>query len=66
MFRDSADKLERHEFRERQLGDQVKKMLGGIDKKQKNEDARLGEIAASITKLDDRIRNIEMKLDHQV
>uniref|UniRef100_A0A1B6D977 Paramyosin n=1 Tax=Clastoptera arizonana TaxID=38151 RepID=A0A1B6D977_9HEMI len=65
MFRDSTDKLERHEFRERQLGEQVKKMLANIDKKQKAGETKLEEIMASIAKLDDRMRNIELKLEQQ-
>lgn len=66
MFRDSTDKLERHEYRERVLGDHMKKALSSLDKRQRTLETNNEAMAASLTKLDERLRAIEAKLDHQV
>lgn len=55
MIRMSEDKLERHEFRERILGDQLKKMLVGLDKKHR----ALEPLKGMISRLDDRLSNVE-------
>lgn len=55
MIRMSEDKLERHEFRERTLGDQLKKMLIGLDKKHR----ALEPLKGMISRLDDRLSNVE-------
>lgn len=39
MFRGNTDKLERHELRERALGEQLKKALVGLDKRQEQAEA---------------------------
>lgn len=65
MFRDSTDKLERHEYRERQLGEQMKKALSGLDKRQRNQDHNIDVIVNTLSKLDERLRNIESKLVEQ-
>ncbi|CAD0202483.1 unnamed protein product [Chrysodeixis includens] len=55
MIRMSEDKLERHEFREKALGDQLKKMLIGLDKKHR----ALEPLKGMISRLDDRLSNVE-------
>lgn len=55
MMRLSEDKLERHEFREKALGDQLKKMLMGLDKKHR----ALEPLKGMISRLDDRLSNVE-------
>lgn len=44
VARNTDDKLERHEFRERQLGEQVKKGLINIDKRIKMLDPLKGTV----------------------
>lgn len=55
MFRTSEDKLERHEYREKALGEQLKKMIMGLEKKHRNLEAMKG----TISRLDDRLYNVE-------
>ncbi|CAB3230722.1 unnamed protein product [Arctia plantaginis] len=55
MIRLSEDKLERHELRERSLGEQVKKMLNNLDKKHR----ALEPLKGMISRLDDRLSNVE-------
>ena len=57
MFRDNTDKLERHEYRERQLGDQVKKTLVSIEKKQKAEET--SQILETLNVISRRLDMIE-------
>lgn len=59
MFRDTGDKLERHEYRERQLGEQLKKALVGLDKRHRTTDHNLDAISQVVNRLDDRLLNIE-------
>ncbi|KAJ0174514.1 hypothetical protein K1T71_009622 [Dendrolimus kikuchii] len=55
MMRLLEDKLERHEYREKALGDQVKKMLLGLDKKHR----ALEPLKGMISRLDERLSNVE-------
>ncbi|XP_059048751.1 collectin-12 [Achroia grisella] len=55
MFRSSEDKLERHEYREKALGDQLKRTLAGIDKKHR----ALEPLKGMISRLDERLSNVE-------
>ncbi|CAH2250106.1 jg6843 [Pararge aegeria aegeria] len=55
MFRISEDKLERHEYREKALGEQLKKMILGLEKKHRN----LESLKGTISRLDDRLYNVE-------
>ncbi|KAK4874105.1 hypothetical protein RN001_013465 [Aquatica leii] len=55
MIRSSEDKLERHEFRERTLGDQIKKVLSTIDKRQR----MLDPVKGTIGRLDERLATVE-------
>ena len=59
MFRDTGDKLERHEYRERQLGEQLKKALVGLDKRHRTTDHNMDAISQVGNRLDDRLLNIE-------
>jgi len=59
MFRDSGDKLERHEYRERQLGEQLKKALVGLDKRHRTTDSNLDAISQVVNRLDERLLNVE-------
>lgn len=59
MFRDTGDKLERHEYRERQLGEQLKKALVGLDKRHRATDLNLDAISKVVNQLDGRLLNIE-------
>nr|CAD7269441.1 unnamed protein product [Timema shepardi] len=59
MFRDMGGKLERHEHREKQLGDQVKKSLSGLDKKLRSSDHSLETISLSVAQLGERLQAVE-------
>ena len=59
MFRDSTDKLERHEYRERQLGDQLKKTLSAIEKKQKTDETTTNQFLEVINQLKQKLENLE-------
>ncbi|VVC87264.1 unnamed protein product [Leptidea sinapis] len=55
MFRQTDDKLERHEQRERGLGEILKKYLASIDKKQK----ALEPLKGIVSRIDERLSNVE-------
>jgi hypothetical protein len=59
MFRDTGDKLERHEYRERQLGEQLKKTLVGLDKRHRAADTNFDAISKVVNRLDERLLNVE-------
>lgn len=54
-MRSTEDKLERHEFRERALGEQIKKMLVTLDKRLK----LLDPVKGTISRLDERLAGVE-------
>ncbi|PSN31856.1 hypothetical protein C0J52_26192 [Blattella germanica] len=62
MFRDTGDKLERHEYRERQLGDQLKKALVGLDKRHRTADHNLNMIVQVVNRMDERLISMEKTL----
>lgn len=55
MMRENTEKLERHEARERQLGEQLKKALAVLTKRMSTVDA----VKVQLTKLDERVTGIE-------
>lgn len=62
LFRDTTDKLERHELRERQLGEQLKKALSSLDKRERAQDHLLNGIVSKLNSAEDRLRKIESAL----
>ncbi|XP_066992359.2 putative leucine-rich repeat-containing protein DDB_G0290503 [Anabrus simplex] len=59
LFHDLSDKLERHEYRERQLGDQMKKLVTSLDKRQRTADQRLINLTKT---LEERLSSVENSL----
>lgn len=55
MMRENTEKLERHEVRERQLGEQLKKTIAILTKRVSVVDG----VKLQLTKLDERISGIE-------
>lgn len=55
VARNTDDKLERHEFRERQLGEQLKKGLINIDKRIK----MLDPLKGAVSRIDERLAAVE-------
>ena len=61
MMRENTDKLERHEARERQLGEQLKKSLAVLTKRVLTIDG----IKFQLTKLDERVTGIEQLISQR-
>lgn len=61
VMHDTGDKLERHEYRERQLGEQLKKALANLGKRAVSTDAALDSLASAVAILDDRMRRTEQE-----
>ncbi len=59
IFRDNTDKLERHEARERQLGEQLKKSFSQVEKKQKSEETSFGTVLETLNNISRRLETIE-------
>lgn len=59
MFRDNTDKLERHELRERQLGEQLKKAFSTVDKKQNSEETNVNSITGLLQNISRRLEQLE-------
>lgn len=58
LLRITEDKLERHEFREKALGEHVKKLLMGLEKKHR----ALEPMKGTIIRMDERLANVETVL----
>uniref|UniRef100_A0A0C9RKG0 DDB_G0290503_3 protein n=1 Tax=Fopius arisanus TaxID=64838 RepID=A0A0C9RKG0_9HYME len=61
MMRENSDKLDRHELRERQLGEQVKKAISILSKRV----SAIDGLKIHLTKLDDRIAGIEQLISQR-
>ncbi|XP_076247524.1 uncharacterized protein LOC143187298 [Calliopsis andreniformis] len=61
MMRENTEKLERHEVRERQLGEQLKKTIAALTKRMSTVDA----IKLQLTKLDERVSGIEQLISQR-
>lgn len=65
LLQATTQKLERHEMRERQLGDQLKKALGGLDSRERAQDSAISNMAAILNRIDDRVKKIEVQMQQQ-
>lgn len=65
LLKATNDKLERHEYRERNLGEQLKKALSGLDRRERMQDTVLNEINTNIAYLGGRLQRIEETLKTQ-
>lgn len=59
IFRDNSDKLERHEARERQLGEQLKKSFALVDRKQGAEESNIVTTLNMLNKINRRLEVLE-------
>ena len=57
--RDQTSKLERHELRERQLGDAVTRQLASLDARSRGQEKNLDNLAILMARMDDRLRKME-------
>jgi len=57
--REQTGKLERHELRERQLGDALTRSLGQIDSRARGQDKNLENLAILMARIDERLRKME-------
>ncbi|XP_076661505.1 uncharacterized protein LOC143365317 isoform X2 [Halictus rubicundus] len=61
MMRENTEKLERHEVRERQLGEQLKKAIAVLTKRMSTVDS----LKLQITKLDEKVTGIEQLISQR-
>lgn len=57
--REQTGKLERHELRERQLGDALTRFLREIDTRTRGQDKNLENLAILMARTDERLRKME-------
>lgn len=57
--REQTGKLERHELRERQLGDALTRILREIDGRTRGQDKNLENLAVLMSRVDERLRKME-------
>lgn len=57
--REQTGKLERHEFRERQLGDALTRTLRDMDTRIRGQDKNLENLAILTSRIDERLRKME-------
>ncbi|CAL8074153.1 unnamed protein product [Orchesella dallaii] len=65
VLRDQMDKLERHEVRERQLGEQLTRSLASLEKRTRGEEKNIENIATYIARIEDKIKNAQTSIDKQ-
>lgn len=66
MFRDNRDKLERHEYREKQLGEQLKNALSAIDKKQTEQSVADKALEAVVKDLEQSMSTLSKSVAEEV
>ena len=59
MIRESGSKLERHELRERQLGETLTRTLSFLDARSRGQEKNLDNLAILMSRMDERIRKME-------
>ncbi|XP_022190928.2 uncharacterized protein LOC111049215 [Nilaparvata lugens] len=64
MFRDVGNKLERHELREKQLGEELKTILALADKRGRSQDSTLEIIVQTLNRMDKRLQKIESSISN--
>ncbi len=57
------DKLERHEGRERQLGEQLTRSLASLEKRGRGEEKNIEGIAAYIGRIEEKVKMIQSNLE---
>lgn len=57
--REQTGKLERHELRERQLGDALTRVLRDVDGRTRGQDKNLENLAILMARMDERLRKME-------
>ena len=57
------DKLERHEVRERQLGEQLTRSLASLEKRGRGEEKNIENIATYITQIDEKTKTLQASVD---
>ena len=57
------DKLERHEGRERQLGEQLTRSLASLEKRGRGEEKNIESIAAYIQRIEEKVKSLQSTID---
>jgi hypothetical protein len=57
------DKLERHEVRERQLGEQLTRSLATLEKRGRGEEKNIENIASYIARIDEKVKFTQQTLE---
>ncbi|XP_072157127.1 uncharacterized protein [Bemisia tabaci] len=65
LVHDNIDKLERHELREKQLGEQIKKAFGSLDKRLKTQEGKMDLLVSNLAELTGKYDNLEKSIDSQ-
>jgi len=59
VLQDQMDKLERHEGRERQLGEQLTRSLATLEKRTRGEEKNIENIAAYLGRVEEKVKFIQ-------
>lgn len=57
------DKLERHEVRERQLGEQLTRSLASLEKRTRGEEKNIENIASFIARIDEKVKHAQATIE---